>query len=332
MTGRSAGMTDGMSRQPRIAAIGTASWDRLLAVSTYPAAGAYRVVNDEWSLPGGTTINTAVALARIGTAVTLVGRVGDDDEGRRLIAAMTAESGIDVAAFTVKRGSTTDRCTLIVSGNPPDRTIFWQPGAAIVRHDRLDIAGLFAHDVVLLDFADHTLRRWLTDLPAHSSPRTRLLGTLTYLVEDGAPITDDALEVALRLDTIVGSVSELMALTGTADLDAAAAVIRSRMSGSNLRSCAISLGADGCRICTRDEIWDIPAYPVTVVDPTGAGDAFTAGISWGMALRWPWPRTGLFANALGASAVTAMGGQGGLTDRAGLARLTGMSESDLFGA
>lgn len=320
-----------MGRQPRIAAIGTASWDRLLAVATYPAAGEYRIVSGDWSLPGGTTTNTAVALARIGAAVTLAGRVGDDEDGRRLIAAMAAEPGIDVSAFTVKPGTATDRCTLIVSGDPPDRTILWQPGAAILRRDRLDIAGLFAHDVVLLDFADLTLRRWLTDLPAHSSPRTRLLGTLTYLVEDGVPVADDALDVALRFDTIVGSVGELMALTGTGDLDAAAAVIRSRMPGANLRSCAVSLGAGGCRICTRTEIWDVPALPVAVVDPTGAGDAFTAGIAWGMTRRWAWPRTGLLANALGAAATTAVGGQTALPDRAGVGLLTGMSERELFG-
>ena len=326
-------MTDGIDgeRRPRIAAIGLASWDRLLVVPTYPAAGEYRVVRDEWSLPGGTTSNTAVALARIGATVTLAGRVGDDDDGRRLIAAMAAEPGIDLGAFTVKPGTLTDRCTIVVSGDPPDRTIFWHPGAALVRHDRLDITGMFAHDVVLLDVADHTLRRWLTDLPAHSSPRTRLLGTLTYLVENGEPVASDALEVALRFDTLVGNVGEVMALTGAGDLDAATAVIRSRMVGSNLRSCAISLGAEGCRICTRDEIWDVPAFPVSVVDPTGAGDAFTAGIAWGVALRWPWPRTGLLANALGAAATTAMGGQGGLSDRAGLTAVTGISEKSLFG-
>ena len=321
---------DGMRGQPRIAAIGTASWDQLLAVETYPAAGEYRVVSGEWSLPGGTTTNTAVALSRIGAAVTLAGRVGDDDDGRRLIARMAAESGIDVSALTVKSGATTDRCTLIVSGDPPDRTILWQPGAAIVRRDQLDVAGLFAHDVVLLDFSDHSLRRWLTDLPAHSSPRTRLLGTLTYLVEEGVPVAEDALDVALRFDTIVGSVGELMALTRTGDLDAATAVIRSRMTGTNLRSCAVSLGDDGCRICTRAEIWDIPAVPVDVVDPTGAGDAFTAGIAWGMAVRWPWPRTGLLANALGAAATTAVGGQSGLPDRGGVTRLTGIPERELF--
>lgn len=324
-------MAEGTERRPRIAAIGLATWDRLLAVPSFPPAGDYRVVTGEWSLPGGTTTNTAVALARIGAQVTLVGKVGDDEDGERLIAAMCAEPGIDAAALTVRPGEATDRCTVVVSGDPAERTIFWRPGAALRRRDPLDLSALFAHDVVLLDIADHPLRRWLTDLPAHSSPRTRLLGTLTYLVEGGEPIARDALEVALRFDAIVGNRRELMALTGTGDLDAATAVIRSRMVGANLRSCAISLGAQGSRICTRDEIWDIPAYPVEEIDPTGAGDAFTAGIAWGIARRWPWARTAILANALGALATTAIGGQSGLRGRDEVARLTGRAEAELFG-
>ena len=324
-------MTDTTERRPRIAAIGLASWDRLIAVPTWPAAGDYRVVTGEWSLPGGTTANTAVALARIGGRVTLVGRVGDDDEGRRLIAAMAAEPGIDASALTVRPGEATDRCTMIVSEHPAERTILWQPGAALRRHDPLDLTGLFAHDVVLIDIADHSLRRWLTDLPAHSSPRTRLLGTLTYLVENGEPVADDALDVALRFDMITGNARELMALTQTRDPDAATAVIRARMAGANLRACAISLGDAGCRICTRNEIWDVPAYPVAVVDPTGAGDAFTAGIAWGLALRWAWPRTALLANGLGGLATTAFGAQSGLPDRATLAAATGRVPTEIFG-
>ena len=324
-------MAEQAVRQPSFAAIGLATWDRLLAVGSYPAVGEYRVVTGEWSRPGGTTANTAVALARIGGRVTLVGKVGDDEDGRRLIAALGAEPGLDASALTVRPGEATDRCTMIVSGEPAERTILWQPGAALRRHDPLDLTALFAHDVVLVDIADHPLRRWLTDLPAHSSPRTRLLGTLTYLVEGGEPIADDALEVALRFDAIAGNGRELIALTGTGDLDAATAVIRSRMVGANLRSCAVSLGATGCRVCTRDEIWDVPSFPVAALDPTGAGDAFTAGIAWGLARRWRWPRTALLANALGALATMAMGAQDALPDRDGLARLTGLSVDELFG-
>ena len=103
------------------------------------------------------------------------------------------------------------------------------------------------------------------------------------------------------------------------------------MVGANLRSCAVSLGAGGCRVCTRDEIWDVPGFPVEALDPTGAGDAFTAGIAWGLARRWPWPRTALLANALGALATTAIGAQDALPDRDGLSRLTGLSVGELFG-
>ena len=47
---------------------------------------------------------------------------------------------------------------------------------------------------------------------------------------------------------------------------------------------------------------NVPAFSVDVVDPTGAGDAFAAGVAWGMAQRWPWPEVGRFANAVGALA------------------------------
>ena len=305
-------------RRPRIAAIGLASWDDLMLVDSYPEAGSYRVVTAEHSLPGGTTTNTVVALARLGAAVTLVARVGDDVRGERMRAAMLAEPGIDTTALTTAPGQPTDRCTIIVSTDPRERTILWHRGAAIRRGDPMDLTGLFAHDLTLVDISDHTLRRWLTDLPAHNSPRSRLLGTLTYLVEDGRPIADDALDVALRFDTIVGNQGELQALTGTRDLDAATAVIRGRMVGANLRACVVSRGAEGCRACTRDAILDVPGLPAEARDVTGAGDAFTAGVAFGMALRWSWPRTAVLANALGAAATTALGGQDGLTDQDGL--------------
>jgi ribokinase len=165
---------------------------------------------------------------------------------------------------------------------------------------------------VLLDVADHELRRWLTDLPAHLAPRARLLGTLTYLVDQGEAVAADAFEVALRCDVITGNEREVQALTGTSDLDAATRLVRDAMPGANLRTWVISRGAEGCRICTRAEVWDIPAYAVEVVDPTGAGDAFAAGIAYGMALHWDWVRTGRLANALGACALGALGAQAGL--------------------
>lgn len=314
------------TRVPRIAAIGLASWDRFLVIESYPRPGDYRVVHHELESPGGTTTNTAVALSRLGAKVSLGAMIGDDAEGESLREALAQESGIDLTWLAVRTGERTDASTIIVSHDPPDRTILWHRGANLVRRDRLDLMAIFTHDLVLFDVADHELRRWVSDLPAHIAPRTRLLGTLTYLVDQGKPVADDAFEVAMRFDAITGNEREVQALTGTHDLDSATRAVQQAMPGANLRTWIISRGADGCRICTRNDVWDIPAFETIAVDPTGAGDAFAAGIAYGMALRWDWQRTGQLANALGACAIRSLGAQTSLPSNEAARAMLQMNE------
>ena len=94
-----------------------------------------------------------------------------------------------------------------------------------MRGDRLDVPAIFAHDLVLLDVDDMPLRRFLSDLPAHTLPATRLLGTLAYSAEPEHP---DRLEVMLRHDAIVGNEREACLLTGATSLEQAIAIIASR--------------------------------------------------------------------------------------------------------
>ena len=310
---------------PRIALVGLASWDRLLVVDRLAGPGEYAIVVTEASLPGGTTTNTAVALARLGAAVAFTGLVGDDEAGERMRAALAAE-GVDVGWLDVRSGEPTDASTIVVGGDPPDRTIYWHKGAAIVRGDRLDLAAIFAHDLVVLDVADYALRRFLTDLPAHVAPRTRLLGTLTYLVDSGEP---DELEVALRHDVLVGNEREFGVLVGAGDLDAATRAVQAAMPGANLRLAVASRGAAGCRLFTATEVWDVPGFKVEAVDATGAGDAFAAGLAYALALRWEPPRAGRFANAVGALATRALGAQASLPSMAEVARLLGEDAATL---
>ena len=295
-----------MTTKPvRIAAIGVASWDRLIAVDRYPAAGEQAIVRAEVSAPGGTATNTAVALARLGARVRIAAAVGDDAEGEA-IRRVLADEGVDATWLTVRSGERTDLATVVVSGEPLDRTIYWHQGAQLRRGDLLAIAELFTHDVVVLDVADVPLRRFLLDLPAHTVPGARLLGTLTYLADPAIP---DAFDLVMRHDVVVGSERDLLAITGTWTLSDATSALQTRMPGSNLRAAAVTRGAAGCRIITKEDGWQIPAFDVPVVDPTGAGDAFTAGIVFGVAHRWEWPRTGRFANAVGALAIRALGAQ-----------------------
>ncbi len=310
---------DAVTRVPQIAAVGLASWDWLLTVKKYPAAGGYAVVEDVSSQPGGTTANSAVALAKLGATVSFAGMVGDDDHGLSMRGALR-EAGVNIDWLETRPGERTDSTYIVVSEEPRDRTIFWPPGAHIVRGDPLDIPSIFGHDLVLSDVDDMPLRRFLSDLPAHTLPATRLLGTLTYQAEPEHP---DRLEVMLRHDAIVGNEREAMLLTDTATLDRAISVIQAGMTGANLRAAVISRGPEGATAFTARERWELPADRMVVIDTTGAGDAFTAGVAYGMALRWTWPKTLRLANAMGGLATRALGAQASLPDWSEISELTG---------
>src|SRR5947209_8635394 len=129
-------------RQPRVAAVGSASWDRLLVVERYPAPGTYAMVRAEVELPGGTTTNSAVALARLGAAVTLAAMVGDDAPGEAIRASLAAD-GVDARWLTRRAGARTDAATVIVSLDPPERTLYWHVGARLGPDAPLDLDAVF---------------------------------------------------------------------------------------------------------------------------------------------------------------------------------------------
>jgi ribokinase len=294
-----------VGRAPEIACIGLSSWDRLIAVPAYPEVGGQAEVLEEVSAPGGTTTNTAVALARLGASVRIATAIGDDERGA-LVRQGLAREGVGLEWLTVKPGEITDLATMIVSQSPLERTVFWEKGAQLVRRDRLDIAGLFGADVLVLDVADVPLRRLLLDLPAHTVPTARILGPLTYLAEDDVY---DAVDLALRHDVIVGNERELLHVSGTWTMSDAVTALQHRMRGETLRAALVTRGEEGCLVVTEQERSRVPAFGVNVLDPTGAGDAFVAGVAWGMAQHWPWLAIGKFANALGALACCSLGAQ-----------------------
>jgi len=151
-----------------------------------------------------------------------------------------------------------------------------------------------------------SLRRFLLDLPSHTVPTVQILGPLNYLAKRDL---SDAFELALQHDAIVSNEPDLLDVTGTWTLGDAVAALQSRMKGQNLRAAFVTRGAEGCRVVTETNRWNLPAFQLDVVDPTGAGDAFAAGVAWGMAQRWSWPEIGRFANAVGGLACCALGAQ-----------------------
>jgi adenosine kinase len=82
----------------------------------------------------------------------------------------------------------------------------------------------------------------------------------------------------------------------------------------------VTLGADGSRIHADGTVFEIPTLaPTALVDPTGCGDAYRAGLLYGIGQGWDWGRTGRLASLLGSLKIASRGGQNHVLDRDALA-------------
>lgn len=297
-----------------VAAIGLCSWDRFLVIEEYPGPGEYAVVRRQFEQAGGTTSNTCAALARLGIDVTLSSCVGADREGNDLVASLI-EVGCDVRYLWRTPGTPTDGAYIVISGQGEalDRTIFWVKGAKPLAGDQLPIEELLAFRWLLIDVDDPKLRSFLLDLPAHRSPRTRLLGMMTYLVETPP---DEGFDHLLRFDIGIGNSRELRTLTHTKTTAEAVVRAQTALPGHACTALFISDGPRGALAIREDNVTEISAFPVEAVDTTGAGDAFAAGCIWGLLDGCSDAELLQRGNALGALACRALGARAGLPNLA----------------
>jgi adenosine kinase len=82
----------------------------------------------------------------------------------------------------------------------------------------------------------------------------------------------------------------------------------------------VTRGAEGSHIHADSTVFEIPTLkPTALVDPTGCGDAYRAGLLYGIAQGWDWNRTGRLASLLGSLKIASRGGQNHVVDRDALA-------------
>ena len=112
-------------------------------------------------------------------------------------------------------------------------------------------------------------------------------------------------------DLLIPTSEEACALTGKSTMDSAAQALVVKPDAIIV----IKRGPTGCLVINRDQRIDMPGFPVEEIDPTGAGDCFSAAFIAGLESGWPLDKVGSFANAAGAIAVTKMGPMEGAPTR-----------------
>ncbi len=302
-----------------VAAIGLCSWDTFLLLDRYPELGSYATIQRQFEQAGGTTSNTCAALAMLGIDAALASTVGADRAGELLVQSLK-ESGCDTSMIQIDAVRQTDSSYIVVSSTNEavDRTILWVKGAQPCYGDKLPIEQLLEHRWLLVDVNDDTLRAFLLELPAHVSPRTQLIGAMTYLTDTAPSIGWQHL---LGHEVVFGNGRELMYLTETHDVPTAVETARAGMPGTACRVIYVSLGAQGSIAIRPETVVHVPAYVVDVVDTTGAGDAFAAGCIWGITEALGDRDILTRGNAVGALACRELGARAGLPSREEALRL-----------
>jgi ribokinase len=285
-----------------VALLGDINVDVLLNVPVYPDVGGDAVTEGQQWTVGGSASNTAIALARLGGTPRLAAMVGKDPLAPIAMNAL-ADEGVDLSCVGVDPHAPTGFNVVVVTSDG-ERTMLASRGANV--HLEVDAAALCA-ETAYLHLSGYAL------LSPPQSDAAWL--ALEYASSAGLPVTLDVPTVAVervpgelrrllpRLEIIALGEAEACILAGVCDpVEAAAALV-----AGGAGRVVVKRGPRGSVLYCGSGLASVPGFPVDVLDTTGAGDAFMAGLIHGLAHRLDDEATLVLANTLGALATVRRG-------------------------
>lgn len=307
------------SSQKPIVVVGSINIDLVANAEKIPVAGETVRGNDFQVHPGGKGANQAVAIARLGYPVQLIGKVGTDAFGEQLLSYLQ-EAGVGVAAVEKCEGAS--GIAMIVVSPRGENSIVVTPGAnAHVTPDFLDThrqtirgAGIVLAQleipietvVCLADLCKQEgVPLMLDPAPAHALPDS-LFHRLRWLT----PNETEASFFAAQFSDDAGELES--------------ARIASTLLNAGVDSVVLKMGSRGVYLSSANNSSHIiPAFPVKAVDTTAAGDAFNGAFATALMLGMEQAEAARFAVAAAAISVTRSGAQPSMPSRTEVDELLG---------
>jgi len=303
-----------MRNRPRVTVLGSLNMDISVTVPRLPGPGATVLGSAARFTPGGKGANQAVAAARLGAGVRMAGCVGDDDFGRRLLAALR-EEGVDHRDVHVTSDAPTGLAMISVD-HAGENMITVAPGA---NHEVAgeQVAAATGHDDGILVICAEI------PVPAITSALTRAGRCILNLAP--APPSAAAI-VAAGVDWLVVNETEAAAVlgrpvSGLAEAGQAAAALIT----AGARHAVVTAGSHGAALAGPDAAAAIGAFRVDAVDSVGAGDTFVGALAVALAAGIPAAEAVRAAAAAGATAATRPGAQAGMPRPADILATTGVA-------
>jgi len=248
----------------------------VIGIESIPEGSDGQLVETIRLSPAGTAGGTAVVLSRLGAEVASYGAIGTDPIGDTLLALLSAE-GVDVSGLVRKPDHQTSASVIPVRPNG-DRPA-WHCIGANGAFTLDDLPSLEGFDVVHLGGPEFLGGEAAGQLlaAARDAGATTSLDILAPGDPDMLAWIADAL---LHVDYLLPNDEQVLGFTGASSLEEGARLLVERGVGC----VAVTQGAKGALVVTADEVIEVPAFDIEVVDTTGCGDAFSAGFLRGIAL------------------------------------------------
>lgn len=266
-----------MTAAAPIAVLGSLNLDLVLRIARMPEAGETFASDDSASFCGGKGANQAVACARMGAAVRMIGRVGDDPAGQALRAALAGE-GVDVEGVAVTEDTASGAAVILLTPDGQNRILL--AAGANARLDARDVAA-HADAIASSRLLVCQLETPLATIEAAAALAARQDVPFLLNPAPARALPDSLIAQAAYL---VPNEPEATALTGIAVHDAASAADAATILRARGADCVIvTLGANGILIADAQGVRHRPALTTTVIDTTAAGDSFIGGFAAGIA-------------------------------------------------
>jgi ribokinase len=288
--------------------VGSLNADLVVRSPRFPQPGETISGEDLQIIPGGKGANQAVAAARQGVSVSMLGRVGSDSFGPELISNLK-RNHVDTSHVQTTSDSATGTATIIVDANGQNSIVLSPGGNGKVSPADLEAVSVPDHKLLLLQL----------EIPIETvisaAQRAKENGLLILLNPAPArPLPNELISLA---DFILPNEGELSLLTGQPvhDLPSAEKAAK-RLLERGAHTVIVTLGPNGALIVSSKQVTHVNTYRVDVVDTTAAGDAFIGGFASALLQNKSVEEAVRYGCACGALATTRFGAQPSLPTKA----------------
>ena len=290
-----------------VVVFGSINLDLVVEVPHLPTKGETVIGNRFFSVAGGKAANQAVAVAKLGTSVNLVGQVGDDSFGKTLLENLQT-AGVDISSITVNPHTHSGIASIVVD-EKGENTIACAAGANnLVREQEV------AKFKALLPQSKIVLLELGIPLATVLAAAREAKASNNLVILDPAPAKSNLPDELYHLvDLITPNEVEASQLVGfTVDGVTTARQAASFLHQMGVKNVIITLGSQGALYSNGTENFWMKPIPVSVVDTVAAGDAFNGALAVALAQGKSLKEAAQWGTVAGALAVTKNGAQSSL--------------------